>query len=684
MKCDRCFAEVPEGVYICPKCGFILTAPISDESLRDTVKFNYITPIYTKSYPIYNVKGELVKIEVDFKLYLAYRDLKAPPMVIYDSDGYVNLRRDEYSLVKVDEKTLEKIVLNVPRKVLRKKILNVYDDVDIGENHPAEYLWKIGALVSPVPRLRSIEFLRSMDWRSFINNIINYRNVEMDERLKLVRLTHLMRGLKQSINPHALIVLPGQTGKSEWYKVVGICEDKVSANSLIGYADAEGPHPGSINYSELPFALDQIESSGMYLIFRYMLGLMEMGEARVDLATQPFNIYSTSVFAIISNPIGDPKSDFSILLEKLSRNPSLGRRFGIILYDKDAVKIKRREKDLGELRRMISIFRAIEEYAWSELKRIINDDEVWNWLNTRNEEWMERSLNAIESIKENNENLYLFLREFIENGWTHIRGGALRASLTMNLDKIALKEYSISEIISEAEEYLSDLLEINFNSIRILASTYQETREEGDWRFYDMLPTYMKEIVAAVELWRRNLKDEERGKISIPCKIFLEQLDYKPRSKKYFSQILDDARRGNPEKYNDELKERFKIEVKKEDGKLSAWIYDLNPITHLKVNDENDVFGIFSISEFSQTLRGHIFNQINGELNGESSSKTMGEVPGEKGFPKNFRKNGEMICGMCRWYGSRECKMENPHLITFTARYAENCDKFMWKIEARG
>ncbi|MEM0489190.1 MAG: hypothetical protein QW707_08355 [Candidatus Bathyarchaeia archaeon] len=638
MRCEKCLATAPEGLATCPKCGAPLPLPVKNGPLRDAVKFSFIAPLYSKPRLLYDAEGLLVGVETEFRLYKALREAKQPPLIIYDADGYVNVKRHEYSLVKLDADTVAEVAKAVPEKFWNK----ILDGHNLsregnGEKHPAVLLWEAGLLVTPVPRLRNVEFLRSMDWRSFVEDIIRFRGVELDPRLRLVRLTHLMRGLRQAINPHALIVLPGQTGKSEWYKHVGVCEDKVSANSLIGYADAEGPRPGSVDGSELPFALDQIESSGMYTIFRYMLGLMEVGEARVDTAAYPFDIHSSSVFAILSNPIGESKSNFSVLLEKLSKNPALGRRFGIILYDKNAVRIKRREKDMDVLREKVALFRAVEEYCLPELKKILNNEKVWSWLNTRNEEFVRQALRLIEPIENEDENLYLFLKEFIENGGCHTRGGALRAAMTLNLDKIALKEYSIEDLLTEAEEILSDILKMNFESIQLIAATFQETKEQSDLRAFDMLPTYMKEIVSAVEYWRRSLTDDDRAKLSVPLSFYLNTLDYNPKSAEYFSQVLLVARRSNPEKYNETLREHFQFEIKKEPNGLVAVVYSVKPIPHLKTLLDN-LDNLDILANFEEGVSEKVDQTVLEKTNGAM----VAYDPGEKYSPSNFAKMSKM------------------------------------------
>jgi hypothetical protein len=667
LRCAVCLAEVPPEATACPKCRAELPLPVKAGPLRDSVKFSFIAPLYSKPKLQYDGEGLLRGVETEFRLYKALREIKQPPLLIYDSDGYVNLKRHEYALSRLDADTVGKIASAAPEKLFRKLLdqhnINGEDD----QTHPAVKLWQAGVLVTPVPQLRNVDFLNSMDWRGFVEDIVHFKNVEMDPRLKLVRLTHLMRGLRQAVNPHALVVLPGQTGKSEWYKHVGVCEDKVSSNSLIGYADAEGPRPGSIDGSELPFALDQIESSGMYTIFRYMLGLMEFGEARVDMAAYPFDIHSLSVFAILSNPVGEVKSNFGVLLEKLSKNPALGRRFGIILYDKDAVRIKRREKDMDVLREKVALFRAVEEYCLPELRRILNDEKVWSWLNTRNEEFIRQALQLIEPIEADDENLYLFLKEFIENGGSHTRGGALRAALTFNLDRIALGQYEISEVLQEAEEFLTDLLEINFKSLQLIASTFQEVKDQGDLRAFDMLPTYMKEIVSAVEYWRRSLTDEERKTLSVPFSFYLNTLEYTPETADYFSQVLLNARKGNPERYNEVLKEHFSFEVKK-DKDLMVWVFDLTPMLHVKV-----LGNLGNLGNLEDFEGGNFFKD-----------EEQGNAASEKYAPSNTSKITKITkitkkCGECRFWSGLKCK-QHPERVVVSPE-ASACENFEPKEE---
>jgi hypothetical protein len=551
--------------YPYPKPGTVLLEESGDEVLRPAVKFKFIRLIFSKPIIKFDPQGNLLGVETEFRLYKAWKEEGQQPFIILDRDGYVNPKRLEYALRRVEGVEADEI-LSQARNVLNQDRKAVKDP---------------SILLEPVPRLKSVEFLRGMDWEAFVNEILDYKNVGVDPDFKIVRMATLPRGIIQSINPHAQVVLPGQTGKSEYYNAIGTLEDKVSDHSLVGYADTEGPKPGSLDKTELPFAFDQVESLTRGNILRYLSNIMERGEAIVDTAAQPFSIWSKSTLIFLSNPIGQPKSQYPIFLEKLCRNPTLGRRFGIILYKNEAKRIASREKDLkGELSDKIALYRAVEEYALSEIKKIVFHERVWKWLNEKNEEWVKQALTLLEDLPTENEELALFLKEFIMNGGTHTRGAALNCAIVKNLAKIALKEQDLDDLLRDAEEYLAEILRINFNSIQAITENYRQGLQDLMKRTFDTLPTYLKEIISAVELWRRNLGEEEKQRTPIPHKLLLEALPYTPKSTQYFSLILKDARKGNPGRHNPDLKAYFHLEIEKGDGgNPYAVVWSLNPIT---------------------------------------------------------------------------------------------------------
>jgi len=499
----------------------------ADGPLRRAVKFKYLELAYSKPIFKYDNEGNLLDVETEFRIYKAWKEDGQEPLLLLDRHGYVNPKQLEYALRKVDSAEAEEILKQVKKAVKDPSLKDA------------------SVLLEPLPRLKNVEFLKTMNWETFVDEILDYKHVGVDPDFKIVRMATLPRGIIQSINPHAQVVLPGQTGKSEYYNAIGTLEDKVSDHSLVGYADTEGPKPGSLDKTELPIAFDQVESLARGNLLRYLANIMERGEATVDNAAQRFSIWSKSPLIFLSNPMGQPKSQYPIFLEKLCRNPTMGRRFGIILYKTEAKRIASREKDLkGELSDKIALYRAVEEYALPEIEKIVFHERVWKWLNEKNEEWVKQALSLLESLPAENEELSLFLKEFILNGGTHMRGAALNCAIVKNLARIALKKYEIDDILLDAQEYLTDILRINFDSIRAITENFREEQHTLIKRAFDTLPTYLKEIISAVELWRRNLAEEEKQRTPIPYKLRLEKLPYTPKSAQYFSMILRMRERG--------------------------------------------------------------------------------------------------------------------------------------------
>mgnify|MGYP000574841169 CR=1 FL=1 len=535
-----------------------------DSPLRKTIRFSWIQQIYAAPKREFSKSGDLVSNEILFRLYLARGEPGEPPIIIYDSDGLVNPRRLEYALRHLSPEEVDELLQKIPEPV-RKKIEKLV------------LLGLADVFFTPVPRLRDPSVLKKMDWEGFVAEIINPKNSVKYRPLLLVRQATLLRGIKQAVNPHSLIVLPPQTGKSEWYGAIGVRVDKARAASLIGYADVNGPRYGSLHASELPYCIDQLEESEAPEILRYLFNLMEDGEARVDNAAYPFGIWSLSIINLLANPIGSPKNNFGYLLGHMSKNPALGRRFGIILYDYDreghqVPRVEKRERDLKELLSpRISFFRAVEEYARPRIRKIV--DEAWDWLTEKNETWVKQALDVLTVVdSEETRNLHEFLTYFVTLGNTHTRGGALYAAIVANLDQIALGDYDLNDILTDAEEFLAELLDINYFSLKNIVESFEETREEAVARLFDSFPIYLKEIVSAVELVKRKIT-------KVPVTIPLSKIRYKPGSPKfgYFSEVLRDARKSNPQRWNSKLKDYFGFELKREDNDLTATIISMSP-----------------------------------------------------------------------------------------------------------
>ena len=625
---------------------------LKNKPLRKTFEFNYTTPIYVKMTPPTIVDGELVGgLKKEWILYLAYKDVNLNPILILDRDGFIKFRKFAYSLKSLSKEEIKEILTQVPREVF-KRILKVgeqwgYNLTREKSEDDEAFLDRVAASLeklffSPTVRLKDPSILNNINWAKVIDEVTVPGGINIDFRLKIIRKCTLLRGLKQQTNPHTLIILPGGCGKSDWYKIIGNLKDKTTFNSLIGYATAdEGIRFGSIHDAELPIALDQILEQSMLQIFKYLFNILEFGEAVVDTAARPFKTWCQSIFIVLGNPSSSdtPSKDFLFILRHLSYNPSFGRRLGIILYDPFATPLEKREKNLASLMGdYLILFRSVEEYARKELLRIINEEKVWNWLNIKNKDWIISMKNAIQPLKEEYKNIYLFLQEFIENGWTHIRGAALYAALVDKLNQIALKQYDLNEILDLAEEYLTEVLKINTESIIRIVGFFEESRELFIRRIYDTLPRYVKYIISAIELVKRKM-EKEKVEVKLPLEILLVKIPYQPPGQKYLSKIIYDIlRRGNPTKHNRVLKDVFGFELKEINNNLIAIIHNLNPI--LEIEPEGSLSDISDISDI--LTRKNISKTEISEKDFSDISEFSDKVRGKKTF-KNDSEKKELL-----------------------------------------
>ena len=139
-----------------------------------------------------------------------------------------------------------------------------------------------------------------------------------------------------------------------------------------------------------------------------------------------------------------------------------------------------------------------------------------------------------------------------------------------------------------AEDYLHELLEINYKSVSLIAETYEAFREMDVLTVFDTLPSYMQEIVLALNWYRRELKNLGI-RYRVPAKIALRKIDYRPRNRSYFSEVLRDARRSNPLKHNRKLKKHFGFKLEQSlDGDLEAIILSPEPVEALEPIEQSE------------------------------------------------------------------------------------------------
>ncbi len=277
---------------------------------------------------------------------------------------------------------------------------------------------------------------------------------------------------------------------------------------------------------------------------------------------------------------------------------------GIILYGKD-LKIITKSPDnetVDNWAQDFAKFRAVEEYCFKYVRWRIQQKDIWNWLNSEIPEY-ERKINEIvtpNTISDNNARQFL-----ISHGSAaqkRVRGAALYCAIADNLAKIALyisenteswakdNPLPANDLLDSAELYLKQFVALNVESIQKIANDSNALGEAKLSNFFKLeFPDYLREIISAVELRRRNFPNET---------VFtLDEMQYTPKNpsfKGYLKECIRELnKRENPKNVLGRIKLYYKIDLMKEqDGKWKVTLLSKDPVTQI------EPLGVLSIGVF--------------------------------------------------------------------------------------
>ena len=580
-RCSTCFASVPEDLDRCPKCGSTIFRSESsqDGPLRNVLQF-YSTPIpfYVKAKPPVVVNGELVSFETEWKLYKARLQQNAPSILLWDRDGYLP-GKQEAALHLVEGEDLTRILQALPEKKIRELESLLRNEWGIQKSDEEDLfdIFRSRPLIfQPVPRLRDPSILEKMDWRSYVERLVCPKPGK-DPKLITVHKAKILVPLSMQYAPHSLEIANSNTGKTRFYDAAGIKIDRFTRRAVIGFAKSPTEvFPGTINGTSLPTGFDQIESQDSYECAKYMFDLMETGRALVDAGACRFVVETKSSFAYLGNPTAkDAKvvEGFKTLLNHICVNPAIGRRFGIILFATDLKTIRGKEKmsvqELEEWKRSFTLFRAVEEYAEPKLRKIIRDPKVAEWLHQPIKGYRETIYNATQELDDYN--LAAFFESHVE-AEHRVRGAALHAAITLLLDKIALDKVTVDEILEEAEDLLSEYVDINLKSIVDLCSMWDCLRVDQAKAYFENLSGYMKEIVSAILHHKKHNPDA--------VTVQLDKIPYMPEDQeayKYFSRCINKLKqRKKLNSLNETFRNFFGFQIERQNDTFSVTYFE-NP-----------------------------------------------------------------------------------------------------------
>jgi len=553
--------------------GEVLRSYIGLQPLRERVRFSLLQEIYTHTRPLL-VGDELVGIEIEFTVWEG-RVRRGRPLFIVDFDGYLNVNRREYSLAKARAETVVELVRSAPAELLNRlwKLVGGRKGGEEGDGleELVEKLLSANAVYEPVPTLRSAEFLENLDWRGFAEEALSF-GAGVDRRLMAVRACHALKGVEGRYLPHAIVVGNSGSGKSQFYKIWGQHWDKVTANTLIGFAKGRDEvYFGLIHGAEEVIAVDQVESADRGNFVRYLMDYLEDGECSFAAGGVLVHQEGRAPLVFIANPIGSGgEKDFQRTVETISYNPALGARIGIVFYFTDLAVIRGTEEaltpeDEERWRQVKAIVRAVEDYCRRELRRIWKHPKVLDWLRRPIPDYAKRVNEIIGTLESET------LREFFQNHASQaapkIRAAALQAALLYNLKDVALGRCSVEAVLEEAERWLKTYVELNLASIANIVADYIGKRERNAKAFFETLPDYLKAVVATAEAYRRAVLEEWRGRGQVPdelrslvldaLKVSVQEYGYN-----YLSQALDRIKRWKgAAKYFHQLQEYFGLKL---------------------------------------------------------------------------------------------------------------------------
>ena len=500
--------------------------------MNPVVRFFNVEHMYTKVQATHGTRLE--RIEPLFSIYTAKKENEYPPILIFDGENRLRLKDRELCLAPIEEPDDLLEYMRGLSPAAYKQLLGAVKEngVHIEDDDDAPPLDRLlarsGICYRPVPRIRDIYAIEGLDWEPFVDQLIRWDAAEKDPRLCIAHKAQLLRGVEPRLNAHALIVTNPGTGKTIHYDMNCTKVDKATRNAFLGFAKSPREvYRGTVDGEELPIGVDQIEV-GAWGIMDYMFNIMELGEAMVSSGAVKFLIRSWSPFAFMANPLTDKvnvEKSFGILLDHLTQNPAIGRRFGVLIYGTDyaIIKIKSTPESLDRWRRQAAFFRAIEEAARPELTSIMRNQMVWDWINREIPGYAERMDRIAKGCNE--DSLRVFFTEHGRAGQSRVRAAALQVSLVDHLQDIALGQYSLQAILDHAEEELYGFTKLNLESALNIVRNIKDEKRFMAEHWLETSPEYLKEIVYAVEYARRS-------QVLSPT-FSLSDIDYKPAAEGY-------------------------------------------------------------------------------------------------------------------------------------------------------
>lgn len=556
-----------------------------DKYLNPIIQFTILEHLYTKTI-LKPSSGNYLGMKPIYSIHQAKQEIEYPSIIIFDKKGYIDNTDKELALTVIDEETQIREYINFISPKSKKTIKQTLEQngypTPKDDNELVKSLTRSHICYRPITKIRDIWKTENINWQEFITKIIQWEATNKDPRLNAIHKAQLLEGLDPRLNAHALVVLNAGVGKSIHFHIHGVQIDKATRKSFLGFAKSPDEiYPGTVANSKRPIGIDQIEV-GEWGILDFMFNVMEYGEGTVSAGATKFTVKSMAPFTLNANPIEDklePEKNFGYVLDHLTKNPAIGRRFGIIAYgtDYNVLNTKSSPESLRAWKKASSFFRAIEQYAKPTLNKIKENPDIWEWLNKPIPGYREKIEAVTKTCQDST--IRQFFREHGKAGQSRVRAAALQCSLVDHLQDIAFERHTIEGILDHAEDILPTFIQVNIESANNIVRNTRNITKFNAETFLNSQPAYIKEIIYAIEFTRRQ---DLLGHV-----FTLNDTEYKPQSNgyTYISQCVTKlaARKRGIVQLNSDLKRHFKFHFELKNRVLEIIFHDKNPVPWMQI-----------------------------------------------------------------------------------------------------
>jgi len=306
-------------------------------------------------------------------------------------------------------------------------------------------------------------------------------------------------------SPHKILITNTKAGKSKTAEKVGERRDAAKISRLIGYADSQRIHKGSLDGIVEPYAFDEVQQEKDEDLWGKLFNFMETGTAISDKGCATVECYGYSALSFLGNKgRGDkPELQLLALLNPITWNTeALGSRIACFEFAQDYATVQPTTKiDPLTRTKLALVYQSLREACSTPYSEIILDKEINNWLWTplKNEKYKDNVETYANAAENEGAHPVAQLVKSSLDAYKHIKGAALHRALFEQLPEL-LKNALRSEeqLIRNAEDELKFILEQNSQAFEAAVTQTTGFYERQQVAEFNDLPTHLKILIEAL------------------------------------------------------------------------------------------------------------------------------------------------------------------------------------------